>query len=106
MEDNKELELNLDQLNLESQYYIPVELDNLEGIKFDKKLFDKGLKDYSYLAGGISALINAGMSAEMALQYFINERTCQHNIELQKIVNDNNIQIAQIQEVKVQGQTL
>lgn len=110
MEENKKTlqlsEEDLEGLNLQNEFYIPVDLDNLDGIKLDRKGFDKGLKEYSYLAGGITALINVGISPNEALQYFINERTCEHNMRLQQIVNENNIKVAEINDIKIQGQSL
>lgn len=115
MENNKEqlqvssekLEaLELGDLNLESQFYIPMELENLKGIKYDKKEFDKGIKDYSYVAGAISSLLNAGLSSTDALNYIINRETIEHNFKLQEIINANNKEVAEIQELKIQSQTL
>ena len=98
--------LDLGDLNLESQFYIPMELDNLEGIKYDKKEFDKGVKDYSYVAGAISSLLNAGLSSTDALNYIINRETIEHNFKLQEIINANNKEVAEIQELKIQSQQL
>lgn len=104
---NEELEaLELGDLNLESQFYIPMELENLKGIKYDKKEFDKGVKDYSYVAGAISSLLNAGLSSTDALNYIINRETIEHNFKLQEIINANNKEVAEIQELKIQSQTL
>lgn len=104
---SEELEaLELGDLNLESQFYIPMELENLKGIKYDKKEFDKGVKDYSYVAGAISSLLNAGLSSTDALNYIINRETIEHNFKLQEIINANNKEVAEIQELKIQSQTL
>lgn len=91
---------------LKAEYFLPLDLDNLEGIKFDKKAFQKGINDISEMCGKICALTNVGITAQDALSFMINERTIEHNLTNQKLINDNNVDIAKIQAVKIDSQTL
>ena len=90
----------------QGEYFLPMDLDNLEGVKFDKKAFQKGISDISEVCGKICALTNVGVSMQDALSYMINESTIKHNLVNQKMINENNIDIAKIQVVKVDSQTL
>ena len=92
--------------SLQQEYFLPLDLDNLEGKKYDKKAFQKGINDISEICGKICALTNVGISTQDALSFMINEKTIEHNIENQRLINENNIEIAKIQAVKIEGQIL
>lgn len=106
MEDNLEdNELPLvEQNNLE--YFIPIDISNLDGVKLNKKKFQEGLDDFSYYAGVISALTNSGVSSTDAVSWVLNGKTLASNKEMQEIINTNNIEVAKIQATKVDNLTL
>ncbi len=55
---------------------------------FDADEFQRGLNEYSCLAGKFTALMNVGLTAEMALSYIVNSETAiltkEMNIEMAK----------------------
>ena len=62
--------------------------ENIEGVEYDKKEFQKGLKDISYVCGMITGLMNIGVCAVDALTYVINEHTFDNSIEVNKLLNE------------------
>lgn len=61
---------------------------NLEDIHYDEEEFQQGVKDYSRTAGKITALLNVGLTPEMALSYIVNMETAiltkEMNVEMAK----------------------
>ena len=44
--------------------YLPIDIEGLEKCKINKKEFERGLKEGSYISGIGSALFNVGLSEE------------------------------------------
>lgn len=54
--------------------YEGIVTEDLEGmIPYDIAKFEKGVKDYSYIAGAFTALRNSGMSEENAMKWLLGE---------------------------------
>ena len=120
--ENKELEMNEEQLNdsqqgvsledmskeelLDVVYQLldskakQIELDNTDIAKSND--FNKGIEKASYYAGFYSCLLNSGFSVDNAYELTLNQNTCDNNQELQKIVNGSSEKIARIQELKIE----
>lgn len=82
-----------------------VELDtsDLEGVKIDKTEFAKGVKSFSKFAGMFVCLKNVGMDTESAVSLILNERNIEHAHKIQKLINDNQENIAKITNINVEN---
>lgn len=87
-EDNVEVEEYDDDMTVEQLMMHVISKENIEGVEFDKKEFQKGLKDVSYVCGMITGLMNIGVCAVDALTYVINEHTFDNSIEVNKLLNE------------------
>ena len=74
-----------------------IELDN--SIIADSASFQKGIKKASFYAGFYSCLVNCGLSTQDAYELTLNESTSRNNLKLQKVVNEGNIAIADLQKI-------
>lgn len=61
---------------------------------YDADEFHRGLKETSYAAGVITAMLNAGVTEGFVLDYLLNKETIKHNIESAKLNKEMNIEIA------------
>jgi hypothetical protein len=99
MEEQKQeeiLEIDADQLE---QFMSGSESDKLPPIEipfefYDADEFHKGLKDTSYLAGVITAMLNAGVDQGFVLDYLLNKETIKHNIKAAEVNKEMNIEIS------------
>ena len=87
-EDNVEVEEYDDGMTVEQLMMHVISKENIEGVEYDKKEFQKGLKDISYVCGMITGLMNIGVCAVDALTYVINEHTFDNSIEVNKLLNE------------------
>ena len=77
-----------DDVSVEQLMMHVISKENIEGVEYDKKEFQKGLKDISYVCGMITGLMNIGVCAVDALTYVINEHTFDNSIEVNKLLNE------------------
>ena len=77
-----------DEISVEQLMMHVISKENIEGVEYDKKEFQKGLKDISYVCGMITGLMNIGVCAVDALTYVINEHTFDNSIEVNKLLNE------------------
>lgn len=68
----------------------------LELEDYDMEAFQKGIDDHSYIAGAITAVLNAGVTEQFALEYLLNRDTINYNLKASEINKDLNIQLAKI----------
>lgn len=97
--DINELADQLQQMNLN-----PIELpiDNLQDIiEYDKDEFVKGVKSMSFMAGQLTALINSGITKEDAVTILVNKDNINHAKMIQQMINDNNVQVAEKQSIRI-----
>ena len=85
------------------EYFIPMDVDAVMGLKYDKKEFERGIKEASYIAGFISCLANAGVSPVETLGYFMNKDNIEHNQKLQDKINKSALEVAKEQSIKVEN---
>ena len=83
-----EIEEYDDEVSVEQLMMHVISKENIEGVEYDKKEFQKGLKDISYVCGMITGLMNIGVCAVDALTYVINEHTFDNSIEVNKLLNE------------------
>jgi hypothetical protein len=102
MEEKKEeiLEIDADQLQ---ELMNNADIDKLPPIEigfedYDVKEFERGLHDTSYLAGCVTALLNAGVSESFVLDYLLNKETIKHNLETARINKEMNIEMSKNQK--------
>ena len=97
--DNSEYinELLLDMLK------VSIDVSNLEDCIIDKKEFTKGIKEVSKVAGMFTCLKNVGMDTESALTYILNESNIKHSQDMQKMINQNQIEVGKIVKVNEEG---
>ena len=74
-----------------------IELDN--SIIADSASFQKGVEKASFYAGFYRCLVNCGISTQDAYELTLNESTSRNNLKLQKVVNEGNIAIADLQKI-------
>ena len=94
--DNVEVEEYDDDMTIEQLMMHVISKENIEGVEFDKKEFQKGLKDVSYVCGMITGLMNIGVCAVDALTYVINEHTFDNSIEVNKLLNELELNKAKV----------
>ena len=94
--DNVEVEEYDDDMTVEQLMMHVISKENIEGVEFDKKEFQKGLKDISYVCGMITGLMNIGVCAVDALTYVINEHTFDNSIEVNKLLNELELNKAKV----------
>jgi hypothetical protein len=88
------LEIDADQLQglmSESDILPPIEIP-MEW--YDTVEFHKGIHEASYLAGKITALLNAGVSESFVLDYLLNQATIEHNLETARINKEMNVEVS------------
>ena len=95
-DDNVEVEEYDDDMTVEQLMMHVISKENIEGVEFDKKEFQKGLKDISYVCGMITGLMNIGVCAVDALTYVINEHTFDNSIEVNKLLNELELNKAKV----------
>lgn len=97
-DDNVEVEVEEydDDMTVEQLMMHVISKENIEGVEFDKKEFQKGLKDVSYVCGMITGLMNIGVCAVDALTYVINEHTFDNSIEVNKLLNELELNKAKV----------
>lgn len=71
---------------------LPPFLMELEDYDLDE--FKRGLKETSYLAGKITAILNAGLSESSALDLILSMETVKHNIEVAKLNKEMNVEVS------------
>jgi hypothetical protein len=99
MEEHKQeevLEIDADQFE---QLMSGSESDKLPPLEipfewYDADEFHKGIQETSYLAGVITAMLNAGVDQGFVLDYLLNKETIKHNIKAAEISKEMNIEIS------------
>ena len=81
---------------------IDINVDNLDGITIDKNEFKKGMKQYSAIARAFTVLNSVGYPKDLIHEMILNDKTIQHNQQLQQMNNESSEKIAKIQEVKTE----
>lgn len=91
--------LNLEEKN-NSLGYQKINTKLIGNMSYDLNSFQNGINEMSELVGKITALVNAGISANDALEFICTMESNKMTYELQKYVtnsnNENNIKIANI----------
>ncbi|WP_310877150.1 hypothetical protein [Priestia megaterium] len=93
----------LQELMNVSEQLPPIEIQMED---YDQDEFHRGIKDSSYLAGQITALLNAGVSEGFVLDFLLNQATIDHNIRAAEINKEMNIEIAKNQRITVEKNEL
>ena len=81
---------------------IDINVDDLNDITIDKSEFKKGIKQYSAIAGAFTVLNSVGYPKDLIHEMILNDKTIQHNQQLQQMNNESSEKIAKIQEVKIE----
>jgi hypothetical protein len=71
---------------------LPPFLMELEDYDLDE--FKRGLKETSYLAGKITAILNAGFSEASALDLILSMETVKHNIKVAEINRETSVEVS------------
>ena len=98
-EQNKDEILELNEEQLESLLGGVADIDKLPPIEieldqYDLEEFQRGINETSYIAGVVTALLNAGVTEGFALDYILNKETIKHNLETSKINKEMNIEMS------------
>lgn len=90
----------------EEYYMIPLDCSEQAEEHLDKDRFKKGLDDFSYASGAITALCNAGLKPSEALEYIINIDTINHNLEVSRISAEATVESAKYASIKGDMETI
>lgn len=103
-DEEEEQGIDIDSYLLQHQILPNIQLDfsKVENTKVDKESFIKGVSEASYIAGFITTLKSVGLNPKDGLDLLINRETCEHNRLLQKMINYNNVEIADKQAIKLE----
>ena len=103
VENECEYEDALQELDLEellSKCTIELNTEEVQNLKLNKTKVQNGINDISYEVGRIVGLCNCGMNikdaTDFVLQLKLNEDTIKHNQELQRMNNENAIEVSSI----------
>jgi len=89
---------DIDESKDEFNYFIiPIKTDNVMISTFDDGKFQKGINDYSYIAGKLTALINTGVTPLEALNFILNQDTFKFNTEINKLICEKDIEVSKNQ---------
>jgi hypothetical protein len=111
-EDNDLYDYNGTEQECQSQIeYIPMNIsnlckDNTMDIQYDESKFKDGVNDYSYIAGALTALLNTGLSPELAVQYILAQDEIKQNIKMTKINTESNEKVAERQQTLMEKNSL
>ena len=79
---------------------IELNTEEVQNLKLNKTKVQNGINDISYEVGRIVGLCNCGMNikdaTDFVLQLKLNEDTIKHNQELQRMNNENAIEVSSI----------
>jgi hypothetical protein len=73
---------------------------------YDTVEFDRGVSDFSYWAGAITALKNTGLRFEDVVNLILNKMTIDHNIVTGKMANETSIEVSKNQTIVMDKNTL
>ena len=85
---------------------LPLDCSELCSCTIDKPDFQRGINDFSYVCGAITALTNSGLSPEQALDYITNRETMEHNMKISELTANTNIECAKYASVKLERESL
>ena len=74
-------------------YIIYINTEGLE-INYKTEEFQEGINEMSKKCGMITALINCGITPDMAFSYFIEKETMEYNLKLAEMKNKTDIECA------------
>ena len=83
----------------ENSFLSPIEIP-LEVYDMDK--FNKGIENFSELAGKLTALINVGIHPSEALGYIMNQENIKHGEVVAMITKDMNVEISKNQVINME----
>lgn len=101
-QETKTLEQCVIQTGVSEDEYCFIELDceHLSKYLINNKEFERGIKDYSYVCGAITALCNSGLKPSEAIDYVVNVDTIKHNLEVTKIGANATVESAKYASIK------
>lgn len=73
---------------------------------YDIKEFTRGLHETSYIAGVITAFLNAGVTENFVLDFLLNKETIKHNIKTAEINKEMNVEISKWQRIAAEKNEL
>ena len=85
---------------------VTVDTEEVQNISLDKKEFEKGIKSVSYFCGQYSALKNVGVDNGSCIDIIISLMNSKHNLEMNKLSCDNNVEISKIQQIQMEKSRL
>lgn len=91
---------------IETYSFIEIDCSDQEDEVYNTENFKKGIEDYSYVCGAITALCNAGLNPTEAIEYIVNQDTIKHNIEVSKIGAEATVRAAKYASVKSELENL
>lgn len=120
IEQDKEIEITDEQIaemlgSLQSQqkeqelifFRDPIEFDEEEMTMLtNTKEFIEGQSLGAKLAGLYSTLVNFGFEMNSAMEVVMNQQTIEHNLEVQNISKDMNVDMAKFQSIQVEKNQL
>lgn len=96
-DNNTDMEELLEAINEAIEENLPkieIDTDDCQKVKLNIKEFEKGIKEMSCVCGQIAALQSCGITASEALSYINGREIEKHNKELQKLINNGELEAA------------
>lgn len=79
---------------------IEVYTENVKDLEIDQEEFKAGIDSVSFMCGQFNALVSSGIDKASAIDILLNERNIDYNLQLNQMTSDNNKEIARIQQVQ------
>lgn len=80
--------------------FLPIDCTEQCLATYDDDEFQRGIDEYSYVCGALTALCNAGLSPSEAIEYIVNKDTIQHNLEVTKIGANATVESSKYASIK------
>ncbi len=80
--------------------YLEMDCEEQYNATFDADEFQRGINEYSFVCGALTALCNSGLTPAEAIEYIVNVDTIKHNLEVTRIGADATIESSKYASIK------
>lgn len=95
-----------DEEIVEEISFLPLDCTEQCYATFDDDEFQRGIDDYSYTCGALTALCNSGLNPSEAIEYIVNRETIKHNLEVTRIGATATVESAKHASIKNELETI
>lgn len=99
----KEISDRMEELENEaSEKFVQMDTEGVQDICYNTEDFEKGIDSMTFMAGQITALMNAGLTQENAIGMIANNLQMEHEMKVAIVQSNMNIKIAEIGALKAE----